>query len=99
MTGQEAVSVAKGFNDRLDISGVMLTKMDGDARGGLEQNVRDQKIGSIYEGTNGIQALDLVGMVKTIIEELGSIHILVNNAGITQDNLFMQPVWIAKALV
>jgi len=29
-------------------------------------------------------------MVKTIIEELGSIHILVNNAGITQDNLFMR---------
>ena len=27
----------------------------------LEQNIRDQKIGSIYEGTNGIQALDLVG--------------------------------------
>jgi signal recognition particle subunit SRP54 len=40
MTGQEAVSVAKGFNDRLDISGVMLTKMDGDARGGSALSIR-----------------------------------------------------------
>jgi len=40
MTGQEAVSVAKGFNDRLDISGVMLTKMDGDARGGAALSIR-----------------------------------------------------------
>ena len=40
MTGQEAVNVAKGFNDHLDISGVMLTKMDGDARGGAALSIR-----------------------------------------------------------
>ena len=40
MTGQEAVNVAKGFNDRLNISGVMLTKMDGDARGGAALSIR-----------------------------------------------------------
>lgn len=34
MTGQDAVNIAKSFNDRLDLSGVILTKMDGDARGG-----------------------------------------------------------------
>src|SRR5579871_5952864 len=34
MTGQEATNVAKGFNERLAITGVILTKMDGDARGG-----------------------------------------------------------------
>jgi signal recognition particle subunit SRP54 len=34
MTGQDAVNIAKSFNDRLDITGVILTKMDGDARGG-----------------------------------------------------------------
>ncbi len=34
MTGQEATSVAKGFNERLGITGVILTKMDGDTRGG-----------------------------------------------------------------
>ena len=40
MTGQEAVNVAKGFNESLDISGVMLTKMDGDARGGAALSIR-----------------------------------------------------------
>ena len=34
MTGQDAVSVAKSFNDLLDITGVILTKLDGDTRGG-----------------------------------------------------------------
>ncbi len=34
MTGQDAVNIAKSFGDRLDLTGVILTKMDGDARGG-----------------------------------------------------------------
>ncbi|MBM56112.1 MAG: signal recognition particle protein [Euryarchaeota archaeon] len=34
MTGQDAVNTAKAFNDRLDFDGVILTKLDGDARGG-----------------------------------------------------------------
>jgi len=34
MTGQDAVNIAKAFNDRLNIDGIILTKMDGDARGG-----------------------------------------------------------------
>ena len=34
MTGQDAVNMAKSFNDELDLTGVLLTKMDGDARGG-----------------------------------------------------------------
>jgi len=40
MTGQDAVNVAKSFNDRLDISGVILSKMDGDARGGAALSIR-----------------------------------------------------------
>ncbi len=40
MTGQEAVNVASTFNQRLDITGVVLTKMDGDARGGAALSVR-----------------------------------------------------------
>ncbi len=39
MTGQEAVGVAKGFNERLGITGVILTKMDGDARGGAALSI------------------------------------------------------------
>ena len=39
MTGQEATSVARGFNERLAITGVILTKMDGDARGGAALSI------------------------------------------------------------
>ncbi len=40
MTGQDAVRVAQGFHQRLGISGVILTKLDGDARGGAALSVR-----------------------------------------------------------
>jgi len=40
MTGQDAVNMAKAFNDVLDIGGVVLTKMDGDARGGAAISIR-----------------------------------------------------------
>ncbi|MBF0481505.1 MAG: signal recognition particle protein [Desulfovibrionaceae bacterium] len=40
MTGQDAVTVAAAFNDRLDVSGVVLTKMDGDARGGAALSIK-----------------------------------------------------------
>ncbi len=40
MTGQDAVNVAKGFNDSLGITGVVLTKMDGDARGGAALSIK-----------------------------------------------------------
>ena len=40
MTGQDAVNVAKSFDELLDISGVVLTKMDGDTRGGAALSVR-----------------------------------------------------------
>jgi signal recognition particle subunit SRP54 len=39
MTGQDAVNIAKSFNDRLDLQGVILTKMDGDARGGAALSI------------------------------------------------------------
>ena len=39
MTGQDAVNVAKSFNDMLDITGVILTKLDGDTRGGAALSV------------------------------------------------------------
>ena len=40
MTGQEAVNVAKGFDERLSITGVALTKLDGDTRGGAALSIR-----------------------------------------------------------
>ena len=40
MTGQDAVNTAKAFNERLDFSGVVLTKLDGDTRGGAALSIR-----------------------------------------------------------
>lgn len=40
MTGQDAVNTAKAFNDRLDFDGVVLTKLDGDTRGGAALTIR-----------------------------------------------------------
>ncbi|TAL22254.1 MAG: signal recognition particle protein [Nitrospirae bacterium] len=40
MTGQDAVNIAKNFNDQIGIDGIILTKMDGDARGGAAISIR-----------------------------------------------------------
>ena len=40
MTGQDAVNVAQSFDDQLDVSGVTLTKLDGDTRGGAALSIR-----------------------------------------------------------
>ncbi len=40
MTGQDAVTMAKSFNEQINISGIVLTKMDGDARGGAALSIR-----------------------------------------------------------
>ena len=40
MTGQDAVNIAKQFNDQIGIDGIILTKMDGDARGGAALSIR-----------------------------------------------------------
>jgi signal recognition particle subunit SRP54 len=40
MTGQDAVNTAKTFNDRIDFNGVILTKLDGDTRGGAALSIR-----------------------------------------------------------
>ncbi len=42
MTGQDAVNTAKAFNDRLNFDGVVLTKLDGDTRGGAALSIRKQ---------------------------------------------------------
>ncbi|MCB0792202.1 MAG: signal recognition particle protein [Flavobacteriales bacterium] len=60
MTGQDAVNTAKAFNDRLDIDGVVLTKLDGDARGGAALSIRsvvDKPIKFIGTGEK-MEALD-----------------------------------------
>ena len=61
MTGQDAVNTAKEFNDRLDFDGVILTKLDGDTRGGAALSIRtvvDKPIKFIGTGEK-MEALDV----------------------------------------
>ena len=61
MTGQDAVNTAKTFNERLEISGVILTKLDGDTRGGAALSIRtvvDKPIKFIGTGEK-MEALDV----------------------------------------
>lgn len=61
MTGQDAVNTAKAFNDLLDLSGVVLTKLDGDTRGGAAlsiRNVVDKPIKFVGTGEK-MDALDI----------------------------------------
>ena len=61
MTGQDAVNTAKEFNDRLDFDGVVLTKLDGDTRGGAALSIRsvvDKPIKFVSTGEK-MDALDV----------------------------------------
>ena len=61
MTGQDAVNTAKEFNQRLDFDGVVLTKLDGDTRGGAALSIRtvvDKPIKFVGTGEN-LEALDV----------------------------------------
>ena len=83
MTGQDAVNMAKAFNDALDVGGVILTKMDGDARGGAAISIRSvtgkpikfvgmgEKLGELDVFYPDRMARRILGMgdVLTIIEK------------------------------
>ncbi|MFO0965985.1 MAG: signal recognition particle protein [Gemmataceae bacterium] len=60
MTGQDAVNSAKAFNDALDLNGVILTKLDGDARGGAALSIKEiTKVPIKFVGVGEkMQALD-----------------------------------------
>lgn len=72
MTGQEAVSVADTFNKRLGLTGVVLTKLDGDARGGPALAVRAAagvpvKLAGCGEKTEDLEVFDARRMAQRII--------------------------------
>ena len=63
MTGQEAVRIAEGFDQALGLTGVVLTKMDGDARGGAALPIRAVtgrpiKFVGVGEGMDDLDAVD-----------------------------------------
>ena len=84
MTGQDAVNTAKEFNDRIDFDGVVLTKLDGDTRGGAAISIRSvvnkpiKLIGS-GEKLDDIQDFNPEGMASRILG-MGDILELANRA-------------------
>ena len=86
MTGQDAVNVAKSFNDQLDITGVILSKLDGDTRGGAALSIKavtgrpilyvgmGEKLSDLEQFYPDRMASRILGMgdVLTLIEKAGA---------------------------
>ncbi len=84
MTGQDAVNTAKAFNERLDFGGVVLTKLDGDTRGGAALSIRSVvnkpiKFVGTGEGLDGLDAFHPNRMADRILG-MGDIVSLVEKA-------------------
>ncbi len=84
MTGQDAVNTAKAFNDRLDFDGVILTKLDGDTRGGAAITIRSVvkkpiKFVGTGEKVDDIMEFNPDGMANRILG-MGDIVGLANKA-------------------
>ena len=73
MTGQDAVNTAKEFNDRLDFDGVVLTKLDGDTRGGAALSIRTVVTKPIkFVGTGEkMEAIDVFPPARMADRKLG----------------------------
>lgn len=72
MTGQEAVNVAQTFHEKLSLTGMILTKMDGDARGGSALAIRaitgvPIKFVGMGEGTDALELFDTTRMAQRIM--------------------------------
>jgi signal recognition particle subunit SRP54 len=84
MIGQESVNVAKGFDDALDVSGVVLTKMDGDARGGAALSIygvtqKPIKFLGVGEKLDGLEDFHPDRMAGRILQQ-GDVVALVEKA-------------------
>jgi signal recognition particle subunit SRP54 len=84
MIGQESVNVAKGFDDALDVTGVVLTKMDGDARGGAALSIfgvtgKPIKFLGVGEKLDGLEEFHPERMAGRILQQ-GDVLSLVEKA-------------------
>ncbi len=89
MTGQEAIHIAQGFHDNLELSGLILTKMDGDARGGAAISIRAVtgipiKFLGVGESRNALEVFEaerlasrILGMgdLKGLLEQAASMEV------------------------
>jgi signal recognition particle subunit SRP54 len=84
MLGQDAINTAKAFNDALPLTGVVLTKLDGDSRGGAALSVRHVtgkpiKFAGVSEKLDGLEAFDAARMANRVLG-MGDILALVEEA-------------------
>ena len=89
MTGQDAVNVAGGFHDRVGLTGVIMSKLDGDARGGAAISVREVtgapvKFAGVGEGLGDLEAFHPDRMVSRILG-MGDVLTLIEKAEATFD--------------
>jgi signal recognition particle subunit SRP54 len=89
MIGQEAVRIAEGFHEALGLTGVILTKLDGDARGGAALSIRGVtgvpiKYVGVGEKTDGLEVFDPSRMAGRILQQ-GDVLGLVEKAQQTFD--------------
>src|SRR5207244_152095 len=91
MTGQDAVNSAKAFNDALDLNGVIMTKMDGDARGGAALSVKTIakvpiKFIGVGEKLDRLEEFRPEGMAQRIIGQ-GDLWSLIEKVGRVQQTI------------
>ncbi|MPN39338.1 Signal recognition particle protein [bioreactor metagenome] len=84
MTGQDAVNVAETFDQTLDISGVVLTKLDGDTRGGAALSIREItgkpiKLAGVGEKMNDLETFHPDRMASRILG-MGDVMSLIEKA-------------------
>lgn len=89
MTGQEAVNVATGFNERLGLTGVILTKLDGDAKGGAALSIRavigkPVKFAGMGEKLDALEVFHADRLVSRILG-MGDVLTLIEKAQSTFD--------------
>jgi signal recognition particle subunit SRP54 len=89
MTGQEAVNIAEGFDEALAVTGVILTKMDGDARGGAALSIygvtgKPIKFVGVGEGLDALDSADPNRLAGRILQ-MGDVVGLVERAQASMD--------------
>jgi signal recognition particle subunit SRP54 len=89
MTGQEAVTIAQGFDEALGLTGVVMTTMDGDARGGAALSIRGVigkpiKFVGVGEGVDDLDAADPLRLAGRILQ-MGDVVGLVERAQVAFD--------------
>src|SRR5262249_14929651 len=96
MTGQDAVNSAKAFNDALELNGVILTKLDGDARGGAALSIKEVtkvaiKFVGVGEKLDRLEPFRPEGMAQRIIGQ-GDLMSLIDKVARVQQEISQEEI-------